>query len=127
MGDKGVRGAATYGNGPLRPYSEIREWRLDPWHCNAEGREYLLDRQTGLVYALAAKAAAAAVSGTAGRRRDVPVGAEEDTTWPVLIGARMQDGRVRRLESTLSEWNLRDPVLLHVAQAAREVALGAER
>ncbi|GIL82053.1 hypothetical protein Vretifemale_10957 [Volvox reticuliferus] len=76
--------SSRYGNGPIRPYTEIREWRLEPWHCAAEERDYLLDRQTGLVYQLAPGG-----------------GADDSGMWPVVIGARTGDGRVKRLESTL--------------------------
>ncbi|GIL68702.1 hypothetical protein Vafri_21956 [Volvox africanus] len=84
--------SSTYGNGPLRPYTEIREWRLESWHCAAEGRDYLVDRQTGLVYQLAPGGAATGAGGGAD---------DSGSMWPVVIGARTGDGRVRRLESTL--------------------------
>ncbi|GLC39247.1 hypothetical protein PLESTB_001651900 [Pleodorina starrii] len=88
------------GTGTPRPFVELREWRLEPWHCSAEGRDYLLDRQAGTVYQLAT--AAAAVTATGGGGGGVGGGGGEEGVWPVLIGARTTEGRVQRLESTIS-------------------------
>ncbi|KAG2493237.1 hypothetical protein HYH03_008653 [Edaphochlamys debaryana] len=86
------RGGAM-GAGAVRQFVELREWRLEPWHCAAEGRELWLDRDSGLVYQ-----PMGAGAGAGGRGGAVP----EEGPWPMLLGARTRDGGLARIESTLS-------------------------
>ncbi|KAG2427358.1 hypothetical protein HXX76_012552 [Chlamydomonas incerta] len=125
---------ASLGRGAVRPFNDVRDWRLEPWHCAAEGRDLWLDPVSSLVY-LPTGGAAGAGAGAGGRDRDrdrdsrdrdrdrdyrdrdrdrdykdrdagrgrPPAGdSGEVGGWPVLLGARLPDGGVHRLESTLS-------------------------
>ncbi|PNH07904.1 hypothetical protein TSOC_005602 [Tetrabaena socialis] len=93
-GSGGGGGPPSYGSGggDVRPYPDIREWRLEAWYCASEGRELWLDPASGLVYQ---PPTAPAAEGRGG-------GSVTGGAWPVLLGARKGEGGLRRLESTLS-------------------------
>lgn len=116
---------ASLGRGAVRPFNDVRDWRLEPWHCAVEGRDLWLDPVSSLVY-LPTGGAAGAGAGSggrdyrdrdrdrdhrdrdfkdrdAGRGRPAAGDAGEVGGWPVLLGARLPDGGVHRLESTISE------------------------